>query len=56
MWIFNMEYFFWIEIEIFTLFIPQIWIGVSVADYFAWMFNPYRSMVGGDDQFYIFLR
>ena len=53
--IFDMEYVFTNKTEVFTLFIPEVVVGVSVPDDLAWVFDPDGAVIRGDDNPSFFL-
>jgi hypothetical protein len=52
----DVEYFLGIVIQVFTLFVTQVGIGIPIAYNFAWVFNTDSAMIGSDDHSYLFLR
>jgi len=49
------EYFLRVKIQVFTLFITQVGVGIPVAYNFAWIFNPDGTMIGSNNHPYLFL-
>ena len=54
--VFDDKHIFGIVIKVFTLFVAEVGVCVSVAHNFTGFFNFYGAVIGGDNNAYIFLR
>ena len=47
---FYLKYFFWIVVEVATLFIAQVGVGATFANHFYWVVHVYSAVIGSDNQ------